>query len=154
MSHDPSAGPDHEGADSHRPFSQGPDRGPLPDDWVAPDDASSLDRDRAAHRMSGLPTLDPIVVRVILALGIGFVSTFAMFMGFTSRMMACETKAECVSAYPGAVPAFLVLFTPVMTAALVLVATMVVKSRRLRGRLLLGAIALPIVCAIVYFMTL
>lgn len=127
---------------------------PLPEDFVIPDDASALARDRAAHRMSGLPTVDPILIRVILTLVIGFLCTFAMFMVVTSKQMICANETECAAAALSPLQTGLVLFTPLITAAAALLALKLPKSPTTRKRLLTAAIFVPIVCAIVYFTTL
>ena len=131
-----------------------PDLEPLPEDFVVPDDASALEHDRAAHRLSGLPELDPILVRLIITFVVGFVATFAMFTGITSRMMSCTTEIECTAAGPGPIPGFLVLFTPLLTAACALIGYNVAKSQAARRRWLTASIILPIVCATVYFILL
>lgn len=130
------------------------DLAPLPDDFVVPDDASALAHDRAAHRISGLPELDGLLIRTIFAAVIGFVSTFAMFTGLMTIMASCKTEAECTAAFPGLLPSFLVLFTPVITGALVAIALRLAKSRPAKVRLLNIAIVTPIALAALYFVLL
>lgn len=127
------------------------DLAPLPDDFVVPDDASALEHDRAAHRMSGLPQLDPLLVRSIFAAIIGFVSTFAMFTGITASMMTCVTEAECAAAFPGPVPSFIALFTPLVTALFIIAGIRIAKKQRTRILLVTGAMIAPIVLAAIYF---
>lgn len=129
---------------------------PLPEDFVIPDDASALARDRAAHRMSGLPSVDPILIRVILTLVIGFLCTFAMFMVVTSKQMICANETECAAAALSPLQTGLVLFTPLITAAAALLALKAaevaddpqaaphrrgLRPHRLRRRLLHDAVA-------------
>ena len=130
------------------------DLAPLPDDFVVPDDASALAHDRAAHRISGLPELDPVLLRSIFAAVAGFVCTFAMFTGLMTIMAGCKTEAECAAEFPGLFPSFLVLFTPVLTGLLIALALRLAKSRRTKLRLLTAAIVLPVVLAAIYFVVL
>lgn len=130
---------------------QDDDLAPLPDDFVVPDDASALAGDRAAHRISGLPELDPLLVRSIFAAVAGFVSTFAMFTGLMAIMAGCSDEAECAAAFPGPVASFLVLFTPVLTAVFIIIGIRFAKERRTRLRLVTIAIFVPIVLAAIYF---
>ena len=130
------------------------DLAPLPDDFVVPDDASALANDRAAHRISGLPELDPVLVRSIFAAVAGFVCTFAMFTGLMTIMAGCKNEAECTAMFPGPLPSFLVLFTPMLTGILVAIALRFAKARRTKLRLLTAAIILPVVLAAVYFIVL
>lgn len=127
---------------------------PLPDDFVVPDDASELAHDRAAHRISGLPEFDPIVMRSIFAAISGFVCTFAMYAGIMSLNAGCATEAECNERTMSLISTVIVIFTPVLTALVIILATRPKIPRRARITIATIGIVLPVILAVIYYILL
>lgn len=127
---------------------------PLPDDFVVPDDASALAHDRAAHRISGLPEFDPIVVRSIFAAVSSFVCTFAMYAGIMSLNAGCATEAECNERTMSLTSTLIVIFTPVLAAVVIILATRPRIPRRARITIATVGIVLPVILAVVYYLAL
>lgn len=127
---------------------------PLPDDFVVPDDASALAHDRAAHRISGLPEFDPIVVRSIFAAISSFVCTSAMYAGIMSLNAGCATEAECNERTMSLTSTLIVILTPVLAAVVIILATRPRIPRRARITIATVGIVLPVILAVVYYLAL
>ena len=124
---------------------------PLPDDFVIPDDASALGRDRDAHRLSGLPRMDAVVTRSLFAAIIGFVCTFAMYAGIISLNAGCKTEEECTSNQMSLIPTLIIILTPVVVAFLLIAANRPALARRVRLTLATIGIILPPVLVLLYY---